>query len=266
MQRRRGSNREQKHAVPGQAADDCPLFERAPMPLLNVKVWRGTADGRFVAYQVPCRDEQTVLDLVMHIQRRIDPTLSYRHACRIGKCGSCAVAINGVARWACRTQAIRVTDDGELEIAPLSHLPVIKDLVTDMQPFFDKWQQAGGPFQGGATRRQPLAVVPPRLQRPPQKADDECIGCGICHASCDVVAWRADYLGPAALHRAWALVHDGRDTALARRLRAVAGDAGCLSCHGHTACSARCPKGLDPAAAITGLKRMTALALLRRTL
>ncbi len=236
------------------------LLEHASMPLLNVKVWRGSADGQFVAYQVPCRDEQTVLDLVMHIQRRIDPTLSYRHACRVGKCGSCAMTVNGVARWACRTQAIRVARDAALEIAPLSHLPVIKDLVTDMLPFFDKWQQAGGPFQGRATRRQPLNAAPV------QDSASECIGCAICHASCDVVASRPDYLGPAALHHAWTLINDSRDTASARRLGAVAGDAGCLGCHAHTSCSERCPKGLDPAAAIAALKRVTALALLRKEL
>lgn len=238
------------------------------MFLLSVKVWRGKADGQFMTYRVPCHDEQTVLDVVMHIQRHIDPTLSYRHACRVGKCGSCAVTVNGVARWACRTQAIRVRQGERLEIAPLSHLPVVKDLVTDMQPFFDKWQEAGGLFQGRATRRQPLAAAAPRPQphAPPAVDASECIACGICYASCDVVAWRPDYLGPAALNRAWALINDARDTAFATRLRAVAGGAGCLRCHTHTSCTEHCPKGLDPAAAIAGLKRATALATLKKEL
>ncbi len=70
---------------------------------LSVSVWRGGAVGAFREYSVPRRASQTVLDVVTHIQRRIDPTLAYRFACRVGMCGSCAMTVNGVARWTCRT-------------------------------------------------------------------------------------------------------------------------------------------------------------------
>ena len=90
----------------------------------------------------------------------------------------------------------------------------------------------------------------------------ECIGCGVCYASCDVVAWNRDYLGPAALNRAWTLVNDVRDGGQRERLAAVAGDAGCHACHTLTACTDRCPKHLSPTAAIAGLKRATTIAAL----
>jgi fumarate reductase iron-sulfur subunit len=78
-----------------------------------------------------------------------------------------------------------------------------------------------------------------------------------------VVKWNPDYLGPAALNRAWTLVNDVRDREMLDRLRAVSGDAGCHACHSHVSCTERCPKGLSPTAAIAGLKREVSKALLR---
>jgi fumarate reductase iron-sulfur subunit len=78
-----------------------------------------------------------------------------------------------------------------------------------------------------------------------------------------VVAWKRDYLGPAALNRAWTLVNDVRDGARVGRLRAVAGDAGCHACHTHMSCTERCPKAIAPTASIAGLKRATAVAALK---
>ena len=85
----------------------------------------------------------------------------------------------------------------------------------------------------------------------------------MCHAACDVVSWNPDYLGPAALNRAWTLVNDVRDGARDERLAAVAGDAGCHACHTQQNCRAFCPKHLDPTASIAGLKRATVLAALK---
>ena len=85
----------------------------------------------------------------------------------------------------------------------------------------------------------------------------ECIGCGVCYAACDVVKWNRDYLGPAALNRAWTLVNDERDAQTRERLRAVAGDAGCHACHTLMSCTEHCPKALSPTRAISGLKRAT---------
>jgi fumarate reductase iron-sulfur subunit len=232
--------------------------------ILHVSVWRGAAAGELVAYDVPARPSQTVLDVVTFIQRRLDPTLSYRFACRVGMCGSCAMTVNGVARWTCRTHIDKVAAGGTVEIRPLANLPVIKDLAVDMTGFFDKWARAKAQYRPPVQHAADFAVVPPQTpERREADAAIECIGCGVCYASCDVVTWNADYLGPAALNRAWSLVNDVRDGGNDERLRAVAGDAGCHACHSHQACALRCPKQLDPTASIAGLKRATLRAALR---
>jgi fumarate reductase iron-sulfur subunit len=170
-----------------------------------------------------------------------------------------------------RDAAVRVRGDqllgcagNQLEIAPLTNLPVIKDLVTDMSEFFDKWAAARGQFQPTSTRKDDFARVrPDSLERQQVDAGIECIGCGVCYASCDVVTWNPAYLGPAAMNRAWTLVNDVRDGAGDERLAAVAGDAGCHACHTHMSCTERCPKKISPTAAIAGLKRVTLAALLK---
>jgi fumarate reductase iron-sulfur subunit len=234
------------------------------MSILKVDVWRGAASGRYQRFEVPREANQTVLDVVTYIQRRLDATLAYRFACRVGMCGSCAMTVNGVARWTCRTHVARVARDDRLQIGPLANLPVIRDLATDMREFFDKWARAKGQFAPTATRKDaPARVTPESRERAAANAAIECIGCGVCYASCDVVAWNRDYLGPAALNRAWTLVNDVRDGARAERLRAVSGDAGCHTCHTHMSCTERCPKQLSPTASIAGLKRATAIAALK---
>ena len=221
-------------------------------------MWRGDANGAFQAFDVPRSPSQTVLDVVTYIQRVLDPTLSYRFACRVGMCGSCAMTVNGTPRWTCRTHVDKVAADGTLEVAPLANLPVVKDLVADMGEFFDKWAQARGQFKGTRPRDEDFAVVDPAsAARREADAGIECIGCGVCYAACDVVAWNPGYLGPAALNRAWTLVNDTRDAGQAQRLAAVAGDAGCHSCHTLMSCTEHCPKSLSPTRAISGLKRAT---------
>ncbi|HEY5020491.1 MAG TPA: succinate dehydrogenase/fumarate reductase iron-sulfur subunit [Steroidobacteraceae bacterium] len=234
------------------------------MSTLQVRVWRGGAKGAFQAFEVPRHASQTVLDVVTHIQRVLDPTLAYRFACRVGMCGSCAMTVNGHARWTCRTHVDKVAKNDAMEIAPLRNLPVIRDLVTDMREFFDKWARAKGQFSGSLSKKEDFQKVKP--ESPDRVAVDaaiECIGCGVCYSSCDVVAANPDYLGPAALNRAWTLQKDERDVAGAERLRAVAGDAGCLSCHTHMSCTERCPKQISPTAGIAGLKREVSLTVLR---
>jgi len=233
------------------------------MKALRVSVWRGGAEGRFEEFDVPRRGSQTVLDAVTYIQRHLDPTLSYRFACRVGMCGSCAMTVNGKPRWTCRTHVDKVATGGRLQVAPLANLPVVKDLVADMREFFDKWARSRGQFRPTATRNDEFAKVrPDSPARREADAGVECIGCGVCYAACDVVKWNRDYLGPAALNRAWTLVNDERDGAKRERLHAVAGDAGCHACHTMMSCTEHCPKKLSPTRSIAGLKRATlALAL-----
>ena len=231
---------------------------------MRVSVWKGGSEGEFREFDVPRHPSQTVLDVVTYIQRTLDPALAYRYACRVGMCGSCAMMVNGAPRWTCRTHVDKVIGNDRLEVAPLRNLPVIRDLVTDMSAFFDKWARAKGQFRGERTRRDDFAPVKPdSAQRKSVDAGIECIGCGVCYSACDVVSWNPDYLGPAALNRAWTLVQDERDAVKQERLRAVAGDAGCHSCHTHMSCTERCPKHISPTAGIAGLKREILKAALR---
>ena len=235
---------------------------------IKVSVWRGGAEGAFQPFEVPRHASQTVLDVVTHIQRVLDPTLAYRFACRVGMCGSCAMTVNGVARWTCRTHIDKaIGKKNEITLEPLRNLPVIRDLVTDMREFFDKWARAKGSFQGTRTRHDDFARISPDTDdRKKIDAAIECIGCGVCYSSCDVVSQNPDYLGPAALNRAWTLIKDERDVKTIERLRAVAGDAGCHSCHTHMSCTERCPKQISPTAGIAGLKRAVAAVALRGAL
>jgi len=245
-------------------------MEQIAQPELDVSIWRsggsgggsGGAHGGFVRYQVPQRADQTVLDVVTWVQRHLEPALAYRFACRVGMCGSCAMTVNGRPRWTCRSHVAKVAPGRRLEIAPLPNLPVIRDLATDMTGFFDKWQRAGGRFAPSASRADAPARVDP--ESPARQAADagiECINCGVCHGACGVVRARPDYLGPAALNRAWTLVNDQRHGDVPGVLRAAAGDGGCHSCHTQGSCTTHCPVGLDPSAAIAGLKRRTLLDL-----
>lgn len=233
-------------------------------PTIEVSIWRGGADGRYQAYVVPAQASQTVLDIVTYVQRHLDSTLSYRFACRVGVCGSCAMTVNGRPRWTCRTHASKVVDKGRLEIAPLANLPVIKDLAADMSLFFEKWQDAKGTFVPTKTRHDPVSDLSPSdSRRRLIDAAIECINCGVCFAACDTVRWNEDYMGPAALNRAWTLVNDVRDGGNTDRLFAVAQGGGCHACHTHQSCEQHCPVNLNPTASIAGLKRRTAAAYIR---
>lgn len=232
--------------------------------MLEIEVWRGGETGHFQTFDLARRAHQTVLDVVTEIQREHDATLSYRFACRVGMCGSCAMVVNGRPRWTCRTRVSEVIGDGNrLRLEPLRNFAIVKDLAVEMTQFFDKWKQAQGFFEPGPAPAADFAVVPPAT--PARQAADagiECIGCGVCYSACDVVAWDKDYLGPAALNRAWTLVNDVRDRAGEARLAAVSASSGCQACHTHMSCTQFCPKAIEPTYAIAGLKR----AVLRRAL
>ncbi|MDP6706037.1 MAG: 2Fe-2S iron-sulfur cluster-binding protein [Alphaproteobacteria bacterium] len=230
---------------------------------ITVSIWRGAADGAFRDYHVVARANETVLDLVTQVQRRLDPTLAYRFACRVGMCGSCAMTVSGKPRWTCRTLVSDVARGGRLRLAPLENLPVIRDLVADMSAFFDKWQRARGRFRPTDAEGDFALIKPESEARRRVDAAIECINCGVCYAACEVVGRLPDYLGPAALNRAWSLQNDERDGGFDDRLAAVAGAGGCLDCHTGQRCTAFCPKTLNPTRAIAGLKRMTATALLK---
>jgi fumarate reductase iron-sulfur subunit len=249
--------------IAAEASDEGSRAADASIGIIRVRVWRGKDTGRFVTYEVPARENQTVLDVVTEIQRYHEPTLAYRFACRVGVCGSCAMMVNGRPRWTCRTHVRRVVEDGELTIGPLRNMPRIKDLVCDMREFFDKWHRAGGKFKGKATRHEPIIPVDPQSDmRRNSDAAIECINCGVCHAACDVVSWNKDYVGPAALNRAWTLLNDERVANRKEVLAMATEEGGCSSCHTHGNCMRHCPVGISPTRSIVGIKKMSLVSLL----
>ncbi len=233
---------------------------------MDVSVWRGSgAEGEYQTFRVPMQDNQTVLDVVSWIQQEVDPSLTYRFACRVGMCGSCAMMVNGQPRWTCRTHVKKVLRDCALQVAPLRNLPVIKDLAADMDPFFDKWTKAGGFHKPSRGRDDPIQQVSPNDPgRVVANKAIECINCSVCYAACDTVANNPGYLGPAALQRAWTVYNDVKVENRQSILDAVSGSDGCLNCHSQGSCTHFCPNELDPLSAISGLKRAVARSFLKR--
>jgi len=232
-----------------------------PANTIKVTVHRGSGQSHSKhtdTFDVPAYESQTVLDVVSWIQQHADPTLSYRFACRVGMCGSCAMMVNGVPRWTCRTHMSKVLVDNAVDIAPLRNLPVVKDLVVDMDPFFDKWLSAEGVHHASDTRNDPIRHIDNSSEsRAQADAGIECINCSVCYAACDTVTGNTDYLGPAALQRAWTLLNDAKDEGREKILNAVSDKGGCHNCHSMGSCTVYCPNELDPMSAIARLKRET---------
>ena len=170
-----------------------------------------------------------MLDVVTYIQRKLDSTLAYRY--RVPRRHVRLVRNDGQRRGALDLPHARRRSGRGGSRCESHRLPTCRSYATsstDMREFFNKWTRARGYYKGSRTRHDDsLPVKPASKEAQALQAGIECIGCGVCYASCDVVAWRTDYLGPAALNRAWTLVNDVRDGARSERLRAVAGDAGC---------------------------------------
>ena len=218
--------------------------------------------GCMVSYRVPRLDKMTILDALIYIQRYHDRTLAFRFACRLGMCGTCTVMVNEVPRWACRTSIERLGVE-TIGIAPLRYLPVIKDVFVDYAPFFAKYRAAQAYFVPGQEGREVAPISPDSRERRAIDANLECITCGACYAACTMLAHDAEYLGPAALNRAFTLVQDSRDGAPRERMAAVGGEHGCWRCHSLFSCTEVCPKHLSPTRAIAGLKRAIVLDWLR---
>lgn len=201
-------------------------------------------------YDLELPPQSTVLDLLFEIQQRLDQTLSFRYSCRNWMCGSCGMLVNGTERLACRT---RLVDLGTptVKISPLRNLPVVKDLIVDLALFFEKWNEVGVAFPDQSKKPIPNAPKAQQLI----DAHSDCITCGLCYSACDVLSHATDFLGPAALNRAYTLQMDARDVAHGKRAATIAADDGAFRCHSMGQCTNVCPKGLDPLSAIAALKR-----------
>lgn len=211
----------------------------------------------WTTYTQEAKPKFSVLDGLFAIMEEQDGTLGFRYSCRAGMCGSCAMRIDGRENLACR---VRLENLGStITVEPLRSLPVIKDLVVDMAPFFEKYRRVDPYFVGelpsfAQTVPQPARVDPTQGLRQSASRAIDCISCGACYSACPTVASNPEYLGPAALNRAFALAADQRDHD-DRRVVLVTGPEGVYGCRSIGNCVSVCPAGVAPLAAIALLRR-----------
>lgn len=217
---------------------------------IRAEVARTDASGA-TEFDVVASDPVTVLDLLAAIQRAHDPSLGFRYSCRVGMCGTCAVRVNGRSALACRS--VIPADEDHVRIAPLAGLPVVRDLIVDTQPFWNAWSRMMPWF---VPAEDDARLVPGTPESDLVEGSLGCISCGVCYSACGVTREGSEYVGPAALNRALALIADPRDGAAAERMRRVVGTTGLDGCHYVGACSSACPVGLDPARSIVELRRI----------
>ena len=193
-----------------------------------------------------------VLDALIWIKNKVDPTLTFRRSCREGICGSCAMNIDGVNTLACTRGMDEI--DGAVKIYPLPHLPVIKDLVPDLTTFYAQHRSIE-PWLKTTTPAPATEWLQSREDRAKLDGLYECILCACCSTSCPSYWWNSErYLGPAALLQANRWVSDSRDEATGERLDNLEDPFRLYRCHTIMNCAKACPKGLNPAEAIAELK------------
>ncbi len=210
-------------------------------------------------FQVPFTDDMSVLQGVQYIKDYLDGSLSFRWSCRMAICGSCGMMINGIPNLSCQT-FLRDYYPGRVRVEALSHFPIERDLVINMEGFIEKLESIQ-PYIIPKEAR-PLAHGE-YLQTPAQlnayEQFSSCINCMLCYAACPQFGLNPDFVGPAAL----ALLHryniDSRDGGKAERMELVNSEEGVFNCTAVGYCSEVCPKHVDPANAVNQNKTNSAM-------
>lgn len=208
-------------------------------------------------FEVTLTDETTLLNALQEIKTEQDGSLTFRRSCRHAICGSCAMNINGRNMLVCNTPLKKMLNrKGEVSIKPLPYLPIIKDLVVDRTFFWEQYL-AVKPW-----------LIPPAMEKDKEfrmsqeEVDalleaETCIMCGACYSACPVIATNKKYIGPHALNKMYQRVMDPRDGGAEERLNLIESDHfGIYNCHTATDCIPACPKGLNPAQAISTLRHI----------
>lgn len=206
-------------------------------------------------YPIDAAPTDRILDLLHHVKWHVDGTLAFRRSCAHGICGSCAMRVNGVNKLACKTL---VKDEvkregGKIQVEPLLGLPVIKDLIVDMEPFFESYRAVMPYF---VNNDPPPARE--RLQSPEERAvfDDtsKCILCASCTTSCPSFWANGTYVGPAAIVNAHRFIFDSRDQAAYERLAILSQENGVWRCRTIFNCTPACPREIQVTKAIAEVK------------
>ena len=223
---------------------------------INVKIKRFNPekDKRpyWAEYKVKARGTDRVLDVLHDIKWETDGTLSFRRSCAHGICGSDAMLINGVNRLACK---ILVRDLGDtINVEPIRGLRVIKDMIVDMEPFFDSYKAVLPYFinDGPAPTGERLQSIE---DREIFDATTKCILCAACTTSCPVFWTNGSYLGPAAIVNAHRFIFDSRDEGTPDRMQVLGQSNGLWRCRTAYNCTEACPRGIPITKAIEDVKR-----------
>ncbi|MBI5043008.1 MAG: succinate dehydrogenase iron-sulfur subunit [Nitrospirae bacterium] len=190
---------------------------------------------------------------LFYIQKNLDSSLAFRFSCRGAVCGSCAMHINGKYRLACETQILELNAE-TIIIQPLGHLPVLRDLIVDLTRFFENYRHIK-PYLIGKS------PIPEKeyIQLPEDRSKIgntiDCILCGSCFGACPVAGTDNAYLGPSALLKTERFLTDSRDAAEEERLKIANDIHGVWRCHSVFSCQEVCPKELNPAEAISKIKK-----------
>ncbi|MHA2002570.1 MAG: succinate dehydrogenase/fumarate reductase iron-sulfur subunit [Candidatus Thorarchaeota archaeon] len=231
----------------------------------------GSEITHYDLYKVDLRKGMTVLDVLFQIQDHMDESLAFRYSCRGAVCGSCAMLVNKIPVLACRTQVNSLkktpsklkpfealTDhptgwnpEIEVLVEPLPNLPILKDLVVDMVQFYDALESL-------RLWADPAKGDDPRVQSPTDRKKIEryvnCIMCALCFGSCPINAEKEEYLGPAAVAKAWRFSEDSRTEKSKKYLEAAKAPEGSPLCELIYNCVKVCPKGVAPGGAIRKIK------------
>jgi succinate dehydrogenase / fumarate reductase iron-sulfur subunit len=228
---------------------------------VKIKVFRydpeveGKKDPRFDTFRVPFTKGMTVLDALIYARDHFDSSLTFRHSCRQAICGSDALFINGSQRLGCKTQMSEL--EWPVRIEPLPHSEVVKDLVVDMEHFYDQMESVEPYFQ---TNDLPAADEEQRQSRENRekvKMSTRCIWCSACMSSCNIAAGDNEYLGPAAINKAYRFAMDKREgeDMKEHRLNIIEQEHGVWRCQTQFSCTEVCPKDIPLTEHIQELKR-----------
>ena len=211
-------------------------------------------EPKFQSFEVPFKTDWVVLDALNHIKDQIDGTLSYRWSCRMGVCGSCGMMVNGEPKLSCAA-FLKDYGDGPIQVKPLSHFPVERDLIVVLDDFMEKLVQ----IKPYIVRKEEKSLEDGEYRQSPAelarfKPFSMCINCMLCYSACPVYGLEPDFIGPAALALAQRYNLDSRDEGREERQQLVASSEGIWECTFVGECSAVCPKHVEPASAIQQAK------------
>jgi succinate dehydrogenase iron-sulfur subunit len=212
------------------------------------------AESRFQNYDIDYDDNWVVLDALNHIKAEIDPTLTFRWSCRMGVCGSCGMMVNGEAKLTCEA-FVRDYDTETIKIEPLTHFPVIRDLVINMSDFMEKLPSVSPwliPADDRALEDGEYLQTPGEVAQ--YKRFSMCINCMLCYSACPVYGLDSTFIGPAALALGQRYNLDSRDDGRQNRAAVITAHEGIWECTYVGECTKVCPKDVDPAGAIQMLK------------